>query len=170
MHYRIFILFILISYHSIGQSEFVFKEDIIQITFPRKPFLDTMTLAGGFKVRFIASKDSVSNYYLTIMERQTPDSQDNENLKHLGAYFDGVMDSMGERYKAETLSKNLVKVNSDSTAEYYMKGYYGTTPIYIKSWICVKGQKTIVCQHLYAVSNEAILRSKQQVFFQSIIF
>lgn len=126
------------SSYSIAQSEFVFKSDIIQVTFPRKPIVDTVTLAGGYKIRAILAKDSLSNYYVTISEQQTPDSQEAEHMKNLVGYFDGFMFSMGERFKAETLSKNLLKINSDRTAEYHMKGFYGSTPIYIKSLICLK--------------------------------
>ncbi len=169
MSLKIFIFCAFISLNSIAQNVYVFKNDVLQVSFPMKPFVDTVTVAGGFKVRFVASKDSLSNYYLSITEQVNPDSNNVINKQNLADYFDGVMDAAGERYRSETISKKIIKVSADSVGEYYSKGYYGQTPINIRSWICLKGVKTIVCQHLYTVKDKDALKRKQETFFQSLI-
>jgi hypothetical protein len=169
MSLKIFIFCAFISIESIAQNVYVFKSDILQVTFPQKPLVDTVTMAGGFKVRSVVSKDSLSNYYLSITEQVNPDSNSVVNKQNVAGYFDGFIDAMGERFRSETISKKIIKVNSDSIGEYYSKGYYGQTPITIRSWICLKGIKTILCQHLYTVNNRDALKLKQETFFQSLI-
>lgn len=141
---KIFIFCAFISLNSIAQNVYVFKSDVLRVSFPLKPFVDTVTVAGGFKVRFVASRDSLSNYYLSITEQVNPDSNNVIYKENLAGYFDGFMDAVGERYRSETISKKIIKVSADSVGEYYSKGYYGQTPINIRSWICLKGVKTMV--------------------------
>lgn len=102
---KIFIFCAFISLNSIAQNVYVFKSDVLQVTFPLKPFIDTVTVAGGFKVRFVASRDSLSNYYLSITEQVNPDSNNVIYKENLAGYFDGFMDAVGERYRSETISK-----------------------------------------------------------------
>jgi hypothetical protein len=169
MSLKIIVFCIFISLNSIAQNVYVFKSDVLQVSFPVKPFFDTVTVAGGFKVRSVASRDSISNYYLSIIEKVNPDSNNVQNTQNLKEYFDGVMDGFGERYRSETISQKIIRVSADSVGEYYSKGYYGQTPINIRSWVCLKGVRTIVCQHLYTVKDKDALKRKQEIFFQSLI-
>ena len=73
------------------------------------------------------------------------------------------------KYKAEIISTKEFKINTTKVGEYYMKGFLGQSQIFIKSWVCLKNQKAIVCQHLYLIQHESLLTLKQQAFFQSLI-
>lgn len=161
-----FSLFICIQAFGQGYS---FKSENIQVTFPRKPMVDTTMTVEGYRTRSMIAKDSLSNYYLTLSEKLIKEPDDEKNRHNVSSFMDGVIDSMNERYKATIISKQELEINGQKVGEYCTKGYYGQTPIFIKYWVCLKGEKTIICQHLYAVTHEARLQTNQRRFFESIV-
>ncbi|MVM39117.1 hypothetical protein GO730_18845 [Spirosoma sp. HMF3257] len=155
-----------IGSQALGQG-YLFKSENIQVTFPRKPIVDTTMTVEGERIRSMIAKDSLSNYYLTLSEKLVKAPE--KNSQDVGSFMDGVIDSMNERYKATIISKRELEVNGQKVGEYYTKGYYGQVPIFIKYWVCLKDAKIIVCQHLYSVTHEARLQANQRRFFESIV-
>ncbi|GAB3313277.1 hypothetical protein GCM10027299_00120 [Larkinella ripae] len=159
---------LLIGDQALGQG-YLLKSENIQLTFPRKPVVDTTMMIEGHRIRSIIAKDSLSNYYLTLSEKLVKDANDEKNRENVNLFMDGVIASMNERYKATIISKKELERNGQKVGEYYTKGYYGQTPVFVKYWICLKGAMIIVCQHLYSVTHETHLQAYQRRFFESVI-
>jgi hypothetical protein len=162
------LFFLFISSQTFGQG-YLFKSDNIQVTFPHKPIVDTTMMVKGSRIRSMIAKDSISNYYLTLSEKLVKDPDDDKNSQNITSFVDGAIDSMNKRYKATIISQRELEINGQKVGEYYTKGLYGQTPIFIKYWVCLKGAKTIICQHLYSVTHEARLQANQRKFFESIV-
>lgn len=167
---NIFILFLmLLSTATSAQNGYIFKANDIEITFPKKPVIDTTVKIEDSKVRVIISKDSLSNYYLSFSEKINGNILEASDEKSIHEFYDGFMDSQKPKNRAETISKKAFMLKNFHVVEYFMKGFIGQKEIFIKSWITIKNQKVIVCQHLYPTVNDLYLKAKSEVFFQSLM-
>ncbi len=167
MSFRLLIPVLLLSFQSFGQSNYTFKDYGIQLIFPRKPSIDTTITSEGYKVRFIISKDSLGSYYLNFTE-QPSNKIDVSQVNDKSSFMDGVMDSIRQKYNAEMISTGSRTISDTFVKEYLMKGVFGKTPIFIKSWEFLWGKKIVMCQLLYPIENEKVIKTKDHTFFESL--